>query len=65
VRTVAVIIHRVAGVGYRVNPVDIIDVSVVVVIQPIPRHLEGVLPHVIEQVGVSVINARINHYGDL
>jgi len=65
VRAVTVVVHGITGVGYRVDPVDIIDISVVVVIHTITGYLQGILPDVIDQVGVGVVNAGINDYGDL
>jgi hypothetical protein len=62
---VTVVVHRVSGVGYRVNPVYVIDVSVAVVINAVTDDLRWIPPDISRQVGVVKIDACINDHHNL
>jgi hypothetical protein len=58
---VAVVVHRVGVVVARVDPKDVVDVAVAVVVDAVAGRLERVVPHVGGEVRVGVVDAGVNH----
>src|SRR6185295_7602577 len=64
VRPVPGVVQRVAVVGHRVHAVVIVDVPVAVVVDPVARRLERVVPEVGRQVGVGGVDAAVDDGDD-
>jgi hypothetical protein len=64
VRAVAVVVHRVAVAVGEVVAVHIIDVAVAVVVNTIAGDLARVRPDVRGEVGVRVVDTRVDHRDD-
>ena len=69
VRAMAVVVHRIAGVGDRVDPVNIVDISVAIIIDAVDcfivpvavgAGLAGVVPHISGQVLMTVVDSSVN-----
>mmetsp|Transcript_93197 Transcript_93197/g.287600 ORF Transcript_93197/g.287600 Transcript_93197/m.287600 type:complete len:664 (+) Transcript_93197:2148-4139(+) len=60
VRAVPLVVHGVAVLVDKVSPVHIIDKAVLVIVDAIARDLTRVHPHVLLQVVVRVIDARVD-----
>ena len=60
VRSVAVVVHGIAVVVGKVVPVHVVHEPVAVVVDPIAGHLGRIRPDVGGQVGVVVVDARID-----
>ena len=60
-RPVACVIHGVTGVCNRVHAVDVVDVAVVVIIDAVSCDLTRILPHVVDEVGMVVIDASVDY----
>ena len=61
VRTVLVVIHRIAAVLYGIVAVNIVNYAVPVIVDSIPRNLSEVNPHICSQVLMVVIHAGVNN----
>src|SRR5207247_292038 len=61
VGAVAHVVHGVAVFVGEVGAVDVVDVAVVVVVDAVAGHLEGVVPHVGGQVRVGVVDAAVEY----
>mmetsp|Transcript_14572 Transcript_14572/g.37094 ORF Transcript_14572/g.37094 Transcript_14572/m.37094 type:complete len:201 (+) Transcript_14572:3009-3611(+) len=59
-RTMHLVIHRVAIVIGEVSPVDVIDVTIVIIIHTIIRDFQRVVPHLLFEVLMVVVNASVN-----
>ncbi len=64
VRPVAVVVHGIAVAVDEVVPVDVVDQPVAVVVDAVRRHFAGVGPGVGGQIGVGVVDARVDHGHD-
>ena len=61
----ALVVHRIARIGDRVDSVYVIYIPIRVVVNSVTCDLQRVIPHVIDQVGVVVVDARIDNDRDL
>ena len=61
---VAVVIVGVAGVGYDIDAVHIVNVAVAVVVKAVPRNLVRIDPHIVGQVFMRVAHAGVNDRDD-
>ena len=59
-----VTVHRVAVSVGEIVPVDVVDVSVSIVVEPVTGDLTGVGPHVSGEVRVGIVDARVDHGDD-
>ena len=57
---VAVVVHGIAAVADGVYAVDVVDVAVLVVVHGVAGRFPGVAPDVGGQVGMSIIDARVD-----
>src|SRR5262249_6882742 len=57
---VPVVVHGIAVVIHRVDPVDVIHVSVAVIVDTVARDLAGIAPHVGREVRVRVVCSGID-----
>ena len=60
VRAVRVIVHRIAVVTHEIVTVDVVHIPVAVVIQAVAGDLAGIDPDVGLEVGMEVVNARVD-----
>ncbi len=58
--TVAVIIERISTVRNGVDPVNVVDITVSVIIDSITSNLVWIPPHIRREIGMPVIEAGIN-----
>ncbi len=56
-----VAVHRIVVVVDEVPAADVVDLAVVVVVERVARHLVRVDPHVVDEVGMVVVDARVDH----
>ena len=61
VRAVVVIVHRIAIIVDEIVAVDVVDEPVTVVVDTVSGDLAGVGPNVGRQIGVSVVDAGVDH----
>ena len=57
---VSVVVHGIGIVVDEVPTVDVVDEPVAVVVEAVAGNLAGVGPHVVDQVGVEVIQSRVD-----
>ena len=62
--TVAVLVSRVGIVAGEVIAVDVVDVAVAVIVDPVAGDFARVLPQVVPQIRVRQVDARVSHRDD-
>ena len=66
VRSVALVIHGITAVGDGVDAIHVVDVAVSIVVLPVAGNFSRVHPHIRGNVGVVVVDARVDHkHGDV
>jgi hypothetical protein len=64
VRAMPVVVHRVASIENGVNAKDVIDDSVVIVVEIVSSNFVGIAPHLGGQILVIIINAGVDDGDD-
>ena len=64
VRAVTVVVHRISVKIHGIHPVHIVDVTIVIIINPISRYLIGIIPHLTNQFLVGVSDSSVDHRHD-